>query len=199
MVFTAFDSGEIDLGSGSEVGIFEGKLFLTGGESGGVRKGIRIGEAVYFDVLGGFGAGDDEAGGVGIGFDEGGRIRKGDALMPFGIRGDRGRCFGILLGEVFERGDFGFDGVDLGRIGDERQELVVGCQGLRQKAGLLLDFSQIVEVLSFGRLEDDCLLEVVYGVLSVAFFGKERGKIAGDLGVILIVFLGVLQVIYGRV
>lgn len=72
--------------------------------------------------------------------------------------------------------------VELNWVGNNSEKFLIGLKSFGDKAGLLLDFSKVIEVLSFGWFERNCLSKIIEGVLGITLFGKEGGEVAGDFG-----------------
>ena len=56
----------------------------------------------------------------------------------------------------------------MGGIGNEGEKLLIGGKRLREKAGLLLELGEVVEILGFGRVEVDGVGKVIDSLRDIA-------------------------------
>ncbi len=160
---------------------------MVGGESEGAGEGIAVSLVLNFDVGTSFGGGDNDIG-IGLSLDK--------RRVNFWGRGNLGggtdtsvspyKIFfvgwGGLSDEFFEAINFGLDLLFLGIIGNEREEAVVGVESGGKKSGLLLEAGKVVEILGFGRFENDGLSKVGKGHISITGFGVESGEFTSKFG-----------------
>ena len=77
-------------------------------------------------------------------------------------------CNRILRNKRLDSRDFLIEGGNLGGIGNEGEKLLIGGKRLREKAGLLLELGEVVEILGFGRVEVDGVGKVIDSLRDIA-------------------------------